>query len=361
VTDLAPPPAAPVTGPASPAPAGPPEASPTGPTPFDDAGTDPFEPIRPAVRIRGLRKQYGSVAAVDGLDLDVPAGSVFGLVGPNGAGKTTTMLSVVTLLVPDAGTVEVHGHDALADPAAVRSVVGYMPDFFGLYDGMSCSEYLDYFAAAHGLAPERATAQVTDLLELVGLDHKADVDVSGLSRGMQQRLSLARALVHDPAVLVLDEPASGLDPRARVDLREILLALGEMDRTIIVSSHILAELEEICDRVAIVEAGRVLASGTPADIRTGVTGATTVRVRLHVGADTAAEAMARAVAVAATAGGVHVGSRDTSLRFEVVGGEPAVVDLLSALVADGLRVIEFREEAGGLERLFMDVTRGVIR
>ncbi len=353
MTDVATPPIAPS--------AGMPPAAPSRPAPA--AGTEPTspEPVRPAVRIRGLRKHYGAVAAVDGLDLDVPAGSIFGLVGPNGAGKTTTMLSVVTLLVPDAGVVEVQGHDALADPAAVRAVVGYMPDFFGLYDGMSCSEYLDYFAAAHGLNSDRATAQVADLLELVGLDHKADVDVSGLSRGMQQRLSLARALVHDPAVLVLDEPASGLDPRARVDLREILLALGEMDRTIIVSSHILAELEEICDRVAIVEAGRVLASGTPADIRTGATAATTVRVRLHVGPDAAAEAMHRAAAVAATAGAVHVGSRDTSLRFEVAGGEAAVVDLLAALVAAELQVIEFREEAGGLERLFMDVTRGVIR
>lgn len=357
MTDLASPPV--VSPPPGPS-AGPSVTAPTGSAASSRAEPGLGEPARPAVRIRGLRKHYGSVAAVDGLDLDVPAGSIFGLVGPNGAGKTTTMLSVVTLLVPDAGVVEVQGHDALADPAAVRSVVGYMPDFFGLYDGMSCTEYLDYFAAAHGLDPTRATAQVTDLLELVGLDHKPDVDVSGLSRGMQQRLSLARALVHDPAVLVLDEPASGLDPRARVDLREILLALGEMDRTIIVSSHILAELEEICDRVAIVEAGRVLASGTPADIRTGVTAATTVRVRLLVAADTAA-AMARAVEVAATAGGVHVGSRDTSLRFEVAGGDAAVVDLLATLVAAGLPVVEFREEAGGLERLFMDVTRGVVR
>ncbi len=316
----------------------------------------------PAVRIRGLHKAYGSVRAIDGIDLDVPAGSVFGLVGPNGAGKTTTMQAVVTLLVPDRGTVEVMGRDAVADPRSVRSVVGWMPDFFGLYDGMSCTEYLDYFGAAYGLTDVRRTQQARDLLELVGLDHKADVDVAGLSRGMQQRLSLARALVHDPQVLVLDEPASGLDPRARIDLREILLALGEMDHTIIVSSHILSELEEMCDRVAIVEAGKVLAAGTPEEIRTGVAATTTVRVRLLVSdPDAVAQAIDRAVACAAGVGAAHVATRDTVLRFEVPGGEEPVASLLESLVGAGLRVTDFREEAGGLERLFMSVTKGVVR
>lgn len=332
-------------------------AAPTG------AGADHAAALtQPAVTIRELRKSYGAVHAVDNLDLDVPTGSIVGLVGPNGAGKTTTMLAIVTLLVPDQGSVEVMGRDALASPRAVREVVGYMPDFFGLYDGMTCTEYLDYFGAAYGMEDVRRAQQASDLLELVGLDHKADVDVAGLSRGMQQRLSLARALVHDPRVLVLDEPASGLDPRARVDLRKILLALGEMDHTIIVSSHILSELEEMCDRVAIIEAGKLLAAGTPEQIRTGVAATTTVRVRLLVrDPDAEAAAIAQAIAVGAAGGAAHTGTRDTVLRFEVPGGEESVATLLEALVGAGLRVTDFREEAGGLERLFMSVTKGVVR
>ncbi|HEX9765665.1 MAG TPA: ABC transporter ATP-binding protein, partial [Nitriliruptorales bacterium] len=158
-----------------------------------------------AVKVRGLVKRYGRLYAVDHLDLDVPSGGVFGLIGPNGAGKTTTMLSIVTLLIPDEGTIEVFGRDPLSEQREVRRMVGYMPDFFGVYEGLTCDEYLDFFASAYGLEAAERRRQVADLLELVELSHKADTDVSGLSRGMQQRLSLARALVHDPDVLVLDE------------------------------------------------------------------------------------------------------------------------------------------------------------
>ena len=219
-----------------------------------------------AVRVRGLVKRYGDLRAVDELDLDVPDGGIFGLIGPNGAGKTTTMLSVVTLLEPDAGTIEVYGRDPRSDQREVRRTVGYMPDVFGLYDGLSCAEYLDFFAAAYGLGAAERHQQVTDLLELVELGHKADTDVSGLSRGMQQRLSLARALVHDPRLLVLDEPASGLDPRARVELREILMELSRLGHTILVSSHILAELEEMCDRVGVMKTGKLVEVSATEDL-----------------------------------------------------------------------------------------------
>ena len=310
-----------------------------------------------AVTVRGLVKAYGRLRAVDGLDLDVPQGGIFGLVGPNGAGKTTTMLAIVTLLVPDAGTVEVFGADPRRDPGEVRRRVGYMPDFFGLYDGLTCREYLEFFASAYDLVGQQRRAQVDDLLELVELAHKADTDTSGLSRGMQQRLSLARALVHDPELLVLDEPASGLDPRARVELREILRELTRLGHTILVSSHILAELEEICDRVGIIEAGRVLAQGTTDELRAGLASATSVTVRVLGGDD----ARTRAIAVATAGGAVPTASSAGTLRFEVTGGDEAAAALLAALVDAGVRVVDFREEAGGLERLFLSLTRGVQR
>ncbi len=312
---------------------------------------------RPAARIRGLVKRYGNLAAVDRLDLDVPEGSVVGLIGPNGAGKTTTMLALVTLLEPDEGTVEVFGLDPRRDQREVRRRVGYMPDFFGVYEGLTCAEYLDFFAAAYKLGPAERRRQVADLLELVELEHKAGVDVSGLSRGMQQRLGLARALVHDPEMLVLDEPASGLDPRARIDLREILLELSRQGRTILISSHILAELEELCDRVAIIEAGRMLAQGTPTEIRERSPAGLVVVVRVLGGED----AVARATEVAERSGAGRVMHAADHLTAEIPGGLEAAADLLGELVANGVRVVEYREERGSLERIFLSVTEGIVR
>jgi ABC-2 type transport system ATP-binding protein len=311
----------------------------------------------PAVVVRGLVKRYGKLHAVDGLDLDVPSGAVFGLIGPNGAGKTTTMLALSTLLRPDAGSARIFGHDPVTEPREVRRVVGWMPDFFGLYENLTCAEYLDFFAAAYRLdAPARRRA-TADLLELVGLEHKRDTDVAGLSRGMQQRLGLARTLVHDPRLLILDEPASGLDPRARVDLREIILELARQAKTIIVSSHILSELGELCDRVAIIEAGKVLAQGTPDDIRAASAAGTTVTVRV-LGGDVA---VAQAVRLAAELGAINPRVEQGALRAEVTGGEEQAADLLAGLVAGGMRVVSFTEEHGGLERLFLSVTEGVVR
>jgi ABC-2 type transport system ATP-binding protein len=319
----------------------------------------------PAIRIRGLVKRYGALLAVDHLDLDVPDGGVFGLIGPNGAGKTTTMLAIATLLRPDAGTVAIYGADPVAHPRAVRGLVGWMPDFFGLYDGLSCAEYLDFFASAFRLPADVRRRRVADLLELVDLTHKADTDVAGLSRGMQQRLGLARTLVHDPRLLVLDEPASGLDPRARVELREILLELARQGKTILISSHILSELEELCHRVAIIEAGKVLAQGTPDELRRAVRATITVRARIlpPPGGDgeDLAEALRRAVAVAADAGAVDARAEDGWLRAELAGDAEAAADLLAALVAAGVRVVSYTEADGALERLFLTVTKGVVR
>ncbi len=310
-----------------------------------------------AVRVRGLVKRYGRFVAVDHLDLDVPAGAVFGLIGPNGAGKTTTMLSLATLLIPDEGAVAVFGADPVRRPRDVRRLVGWMPDFFGLYDGLTCGEYLDFFAAAYGLRPAARRRRVADLLELVDLSHKRDIDVVGLSRGMQQRLGLARTLVHDPRLLVLDEPASGLDPRARIDLREILLELARQGKTILISSHILSELGELCDRVGIIEAGRMLAQGTLDEIRAASRATTSVVARL-LGDEAALLAAAQA---ATAAGALNVQVAGALLRADLDGGQEAAADLLAALVGAGVRVVSYTEQHGGLERLFMSVTEGVVR
>src|SRR5215218_2759839 len=288
----------------------------------------------PVIRTVGLTKRYGSLNAVDGLDLEVPAGSVFGLIGPNGAGKSTTFAILASILSPTSGRAEVAGFDPSVDPRAVRRHLGYMPDVLGVYDNLRVDEYLEFFAAAHELRRSSWTGLIDGLLELVGLEVKREAMVESLSRGMKQRLALARALVHDPDVLVLDEPASGLDPRARVELRTLLGELKAMGKTVVISSHILTEMEEMCSHVAIMEAGRLLASGEPGEIGDRLRGGHDVVVRL--------------------AGGEEQ-------RYTVTG-EEAQRELLRRLVVDeGLPVVEFREEGAGLEQLFMEVTEGTLQ
>jgi ABC-2 type transport system ATP-binding protein len=287
-----------------------------------------------AVRTVALTKRYGSLTAVDDLDLEVPEGSVFGLIGPNGAGKSTTFAIVASILSPTSGMAEVAGFNPSADPRSVRRHLGYMPDVLGVYDNLRVDEYLEFFAAAHELRRASWPGLIDGLLELVGLEVKRDAMVESLSRGMKQRLALARALIHDPEVLVLDEPASGLDPRARVELRTLLGELRAMGKTVVISSHILTEMEEMCSHVAIMEAGRLLAAGEPSEIGDRLRGGHQVVVRL--------------------AGGEEQ-------RYTVTG-EEAQRELLHRLVADeGLPVVEFREEGSGLEQLFMDVTEGTVQ
>ncbi len=287
-----------------------------------------------AVHAQQLTKRYGGLVAVNQLDLVVPKGSVFGLIGPNGAGKSTTFAMMASLLRPTTGRITVMGADPSKKPRTVRRRMGYMPDNLGVYDNLRVDEYLEFFAASYGIHRSEWPTLVDGLLELVDLGVKRTAMVNSLSRGMKQRLSLARALVHDPELLILDEPASGLDPRARVELRELLRSLNAMGKTIVISSHILAELEEMCTDIAIMEAGKLLASGPPRQILSQLGGARTIRVRF---ADHSTETFT-----------VHDDAGQTGL-------------LRRLLVDDGREVVEFVEESGGLEQLFMTITEGVVQ
>src|SRR5260221_12410900 len=224
-------------------------------------------PRIPAVHTTRLTRLYGNIAALSSLDLSVNKGDLFGFIGSNGAGKTTTLRILATFLAPSAGQARVLGHDVVRDADAVRHVIGYMPDFFGVYKDMEVTEYLDFFGACYKIPTAQREKSVNDVLELVGLSEKRGAIIGALSRGMQQRLGLARVLIHDPQVLLLDEPASGLDPRARIEMMAILQELQRLGKTILISSHILSELQTLCNRVAIIEKGRLIYSGPVQGVR----------------------------------------------------------------------------------------------
>src|SRR5713101_2750437 len=224
-------------------------------------------PPLPAIQTLGLTRMYGAMTALNNLDLTVNKGDLFGFIGSNGAGKTTTLRILATFLAPSAGTAQILGHDVVRDADAVRHIIGYMPDFFGVYKDMEVTEYLDFFGACYKIPTAQREKTVNDVLELVGLSEKKGALIGALSRGMQQRLGLARVLIHDPQVLLLDEPASGLDPRARIEMMAILQELQKMGKTIIISSHILSELQTLCNRVAIIEKGKLIYSGPVQGVR----------------------------------------------------------------------------------------------
>ena len=306
------------------------------------------------VETHGLVKRYDRTLAVAGIDLAIEPGEIFGLVGPNGAGKTTTLRMLATLLEPSAGQAEIDGWSVTRNPDDVRRVIGFMPDVFGVYDDMKVWEYIDFFARCHGLPAAGRRRMIADLLELVDLGDRRDDYVQTLSRGMEQRLCLAQALVHDPTVLLLDEPASGLDPRARVELRELLRELRTLGKTILISSHILPELEELCTSVAIVDRGQVLAQGRVADIERRLRFGAVLRVRLLL------EGKALEVARDRFAADVDVASaailEDGTIELGFRGDDEAVARLLAESVAAGLPIVNFARAASDLEELFLQVT-----
>ncbi|NJM06360.1 ABC transporter ATP-binding protein [Candidatus Gracilibacteria bacterium] len=307
------------------------------------------------VEITDLTHRYGAMLALDQLNLQIPPGAIYGFIGPNGAGKTTTMRILTTLLLPSSGEARVAGHEVTRDIQAVRREVGFMPDFFGVYDNMNAYEYLDFFAGAHKVAPERRPQMIADLLDLVDLSHKRDADVMGLSRGMKQRLSLARTMIHNPSLLILDEPASGLDPRARVELRELLKELRAMGKTIMISSHILTELAEMCSHIGIIEHGRLLASGDVATIMRSLQPHHIIEI--HVLGD-AANAAALAVQLPQVRD-VRSFVEETPARLEIdfEGDEQAISALLVHLVQGGIAMTHFAAQASNLEEIFLAVTQ----
>jgi ABC-2 type transport system ATP-binding protein len=312
----------------------------------------------PVVETRGLVKRYGDQLAVAGVDLRIGPGEIFGLVGPNGAGKTTTMKILATLLAPTAGEAFVTGIPIGADPIEVRRRIGYMPDFYGVYDDLRVWEYLDFFGRCYGVPSKRRPAMIGELLEIVGLGEKREAYVESLSRGMRQRLCLAHTLVHDPALLILDEPASGLDPRARVEMREILRELRSMGKTILVSSHILPELGEMCTGVAIIDRGQVLRAGSIDDIERSLRATALLRIEL-LGDEAAVEAALAWLAADARVGeALPAEVRDGTTRFEVTfdGTDPDQAELLRAMIEAGHRVIGFSQATSDLEEIFLKVT-----
>ncbi len=306
-----------------------------------------------------LHKRYGKLHAVNDLNLRVPRGSVFGFVGPNGAGKTSTMRILTTLMLPTSGEAKVNGFSVLTQPREVRRSIGYMPDFFGVYDDMKVWEYLDFFAACYEIPESERPGLINDLLELVDLKHRRDDMVDKLSRGMKQRLCLARTLAHDPEVLILDEPASGLDPRARIEIRSLLVELAKMGKTIFFSSHILADVAEICTDIGIIEAGQMVAQGPIDEMRRQLLPHRQIVITLL---GQVAEAKEKLMLVKGVQEILDLKDEGGRKRIQVnFNGEDAgISELLTALTSSGIPVMNFAEQTQDLEAVFMRATKGIV-
>lgn len=310
------------------------------------------------VETRDLTRRYGNSIALNNLNLTIPQGAIFGFIGPNGAGKTTTMRILTTLLLPSSGQAWVAGHSVVREPQTVRRMVGFMPDFFGVYDNLKAWEYLDFFAAAYGVPASRRPSLIGELLDLVDLSHKRDAYVMNLSRGMKQRLSLARTMAHNPELLILDEPASGLDPRARVELRELLRELQVLGKTIMISSHILTELAEMCTHIGIIEQGTLLAAG---DVQTMMHSLQPHRIyEVHVLSDlhAAAELVRDVPGVLAVR--KLPDESPPRLQIDHEGDEQQVGALLTRLISGGAIVTHFAGQVSDLEEVFLRITTGTV-
>ena len=306
------------------------------------------------IETKNLTKNYGSLTALNDLNLKIQKGDIFGFIGPNGAGKTTTMRILVTLLEPTRGTAFINGLNVLKDGKKVRRIVGYMPDFMGVYDDLKVFEYLEFFAAAFGIERQKRKSIVEGVLELTDLQSKQAATVDSLSRGMQQRLGLARVLIHDPQVLILDEPASGLDPRARIEIRELLRELKRMGKTIMISSHILSELEEICDHIGIIEHGQLVFSGTIEDIRPRLGIHSKVRVKVANNQDKAIELLSALPQIN------QVQAMGDNILVTFNEGHEGDGIIAKTLVNAKLDVIAIQPEKLKLDNAFLQLTKGIV-
>lgn len=304
------------------------------------------------IEINGLKKHFGTFQALKGIDLSIKKGSVFGFVGPNGAGKSTTMSILATLMLPSAGTAKVDGLDVTDYPHEVRKKIGYMPDFFGVYDQLKTDEYLHFYGGSYGIPRKEREQLIPQLLELVNLSDKRDAYVDSLSRGMKQRLCLARCLVHDPELLILDEPASGLDPRARIEMREILKELKSMGKTIIISSHILPELAEMVDEIGVIEHGEMIAVGNINQIQQQLMAKRQLSIKLSDRHDELKQFLNDQPFVQ----GVFVDGETLEVQFAGQDSEQAA--LLRNIISAGFDVISYQEAQTDLEDIFLAITRG---
>ena len=304
------------------------------------------------LEIKHLFKRYGKFTAVDDLNLTVPDSSIFGFVGPNGAGKTTTIKMMSGLLKATSGSVIIDDIDVTKSPKALRENIGYMPDFFGVYDDLKVSEYMDFYAGTYYIAYEQRPAMIDNLLEIVDLSHKKEAYVDSLSRGMKQRLCLARSLIHDPKLLILDEPASGLDPRARVEMKEILKQLQTMGKTIIISSHILPELAEMCTEVGIIDKGHLVVQGSVQEIMKQMTKVRRIQIR-------PLQEMQKLVRLLQEQPAVEDFIENTfDVEFSFQGTDQDLAMLLRQAVLAEIPIASFKEKEGNLEEIFMQVTGG---
>ena len=308
------------------------------------------------LKLDRLTKKYGEFTALNGLSLEIADGQLHGFVGPNGAGKTTTMRILATLLKPTSGTASVDGTDVVRNPSEARRLIGYMPDFFGVYDNLKCWEYLDFYGRCYRLPAGERKQMTGRLLDLVQLTEKRDAYVDSLSRGMKQRLCLARSLIHDPKLLILDEPASGMDPRARADMKSILKTLREMGKTVLISSHILPELSEMCDSLTILDHGQLVFSGSVEQLSDQMNGNAPLNIRLEEGCGE--EAMERAVACLKEIPSVKEILQEESclLRIRTEGGGQESTRILRELVNRQIPVSDFHRASMNLEKVFMEVT-----
>ena len=316
------------------------------------------------LQIDGLVRHFGGVHAVDDVSFNVDRGQVLGFIGPNGAGKTTTMRILATLDTPQEGDARIGGYSVVDDPEEVRRITGFMPDYAGVYANTTVEEYLDFFARGHDLKGDDRRKAVAHIIDFMGIGDLRDRHVESLSKGLKQRIALGRAIIHDPEVLILDEPAANLDPRARIEFRALIRELASDGKTILLSSHILTELSEMCDVITIIEKGRILANGTVHDVLESVRKRRLLSVRVAGPAGPTApgwhlDALERFLLEQPGVTNVHEAGR--CLQFEFDGGDDAQVQLVARLVAAGVPVLEISAHSAGLEDLFIEITKGRVQ